>query len=140
MLYPLQIAGEFEKLFGKTRFQKLTFLIQKEAERHKIDGPKFKFSIYLHGPFSFQLNDTIADLVHDGLLQEGVQETRDGNYVYYYKLTKEGRNMLKQSQQKGLLTKTDLRLISQIVNQYRHFQLDQLVAEAYRQYGIQKRP
>ena len=138
VLYPLLIATEFPQLYGKTRFQKLTFLIQKAAERQKIEGPKFKFTIYLHGPFSFELNNTIGDLVQDGFLHEGLRSTRDGNRVYFYRLTTKGKSTVRKALQKNLLSKIELRLISQVVDQYRHLPLDQLVEEAYRQYGVQR--
>ena len=78
LIWLLQQAGEIE---GRTRFQKMVFLGQKELGLPKL----FAFKKYHYGPYSQDLADTIQSLVLQGDIAENI--SIDGDVIEYrYKL------------------------------------------------------
>src|SRR4030043_618105 len=78
LLVPLFLAKHLGKLKGKTRFQKLVFLIQKEADTDKIQASSFDYEIHYYGPYSAELATTLEKLQTDHLLQEETEMTPSG--------------------------------------------------------------
>lgn len=72
---------------GETHVQKAAFLLQ------EITGVQigFNFILYKHGPFSFELRDTLAELAAEELIDYVV---RDSNYGPSIVATDEGHNFL----------------------------------------------
>lgn len=134
ILVPLVLADTLNLVDGKTRFQKLMFLIQKEAERNGIKGLDFDYEIYLHGPFSRELSVVIDDLVDKGYLEEKTTETASGYTKYIYKLKAKSKEMMKHAMSKKLLSSRMLKSIKKVLDEYGDMPLPQLVEEAYRQF------
>lgn len=133
-LVPLILADTLHLVDGKTRFQKLMFLVQREAEENGIEGLGFNYEIYLHGPFSRQLNSVIDDLVNEGYLEEKTTETPSGYTKYIYTLTSRGRRLMKEAKTKKLLSPQMLKSIRNVLDEYGDLPLSQLVDEAYKQF------
>lgn len=74
---------------GETHIQKAVFLLQ-EAAKTQTD---FSFVMYKHGPFSFDLRDSLAELSAEGLIDYIV---RDPNYGPSVVVTDESRDFLKR--------------------------------------------
>lgn len=135
ILFPLLLTSCLGRVYGKTRFQKLVFLMQKLAEEQGLKGLDLKYTIYLHGPFSFELNNIIETLTQNDFLEEDVEVTRDGYEVHIYNLTKKGESMVQEAQEKKLIDNSQLSVIESVANQFGNMKLDDLIAEAYRQFG-----
>ena len=67
------------RLKGRTYVQKITFLLQKEAD---TDG--FDFEAHDYGPWSRELNTTLDYLVEYDYVTESEEEQDDGLIRYYY--------------------------------------------------------
>ena len=133
-LVPLVLANTLNQVNGKTRFQKLMFLIQKEAERNEIKELDFDYEIYLHGPFSRELGLIIDDLVDKRYLEEESVETLSGYTKYVYTLTAKGEELVKHAMDKKLLPPEVLKCVKEILTKYGDIPLPHLVEEAYRQF------
>lgn len=134
MLVPLFLADGLEIVDGRTRFQKLTFLIQREAEKNGIEDLDFDYEIYLHGPFSREFSHVIDDLVDKKCLEEETTETSSGHTKYIYKLTPKGKKLVKHAMTKELLSPKMLKSIKKVICEYGEMPLPRLVEWAYRQF------
>lgn len=128
------LTDTLKKVNGRTRFQKLMFLVQKKAESEKIEGLDFKYEIYLYGPFSRELSSAIDDLVDKGYLEEQKTETHLGYTKYVYRLTGKGRKLLVYAKGKKLLAASVQQAISEVVDDYGETALPELVEKAYEQF------
>ena len=134
ILIPLQLIDALGRITGKTRFQKLIFLIQKEAEREGIEGLKIEYGIHYYGPFSSELASTIENLSLRGFIQENAEMTPSGYMRCDYRLTDKGRELLHNAIEKGAISPELRRIVQKIADDYGELPLPQLVQEAYRQY------
>ncbi|GEM_PF-5692235 len=85
-LLPLLLAASTDKVYGRTGYQKLVFLTQKEFKCNKLERLGSKCTIYLHGSFSFEL-DVIKNLMREGLFIEEMNTTSKGYQVHVYRLS-----------------------------------------------------
>jgi uncharacterized protein YwgA len=120
------------ELRGRTRFQKLVFLTKEKLkeENHDID---IQFSRLFYGPFSRDLRNSIKTQIKEGTLLECVEESSYG-LVYVYTLTDEGRNLVADSLQKGLIDQEVKRHIEEVARGFGDKPLDELIAIVYRDY------
>lgn len=94
-LIPLALArghGE-QPIEGRTRLQKMVFLVQKELENEGIslDGNEsYEFWAYDYGPFSKELADEIDTLLAEKKLDETEKSFDDGKIKYQYQLLEAG--------------------------------------------------
>ena len=85
----LKLVNELKRINGRTKFQKLVFIGQKELGLPEV----FKFSGYYYGPYSKDLTETIEGLIRMGLLNEDVK-VEDEYIEYVYTITEEGKGAL----------------------------------------------
>jgi hypothetical protein len=90
VLWILKNAGVIK---GRVRFQKMVFLGQKELGLPK----KFKFTKYYYGPYSWELTETIEDLILQGDITEHVQQYDDYT-LYIYRLSDQGKETAETKQ------------------------------------------
>lgn len=85
----LHLLSECEKVEGRKKLQKTVHILK------SVGCPlEYKYSFYLHGPFSAELKDDIDRLVDFGLLSE--IEGEKGNYkVFEYQATEAASELLK---------------------------------------------
>lgn len=88
----LAAMGE-DSIEGRTRLQKLLFLIQKRVESDEVESleQSYDFIAYDYGPFSKEIYEDIDQLAHRGLVREEKQRLDDGVIEYNYKLTEKGK-------------------------------------------------
>jgi len=80
-------------LEGKTRLQKLAFLVDK-LESERVDFHAYQFKKYDYGPFSKGLLQDIEDLEKKGLVEITSTRTLGGNKRYDYELTDRGEQVV----------------------------------------------
>ncbi|OYT40988.1 MAG: hypothetical protein B6U86_03275 [Candidatus Altiarchaeales archaeon ex4484_43] len=86
----LKLVSELGRIDGRTKFQKLVFIGQKEFGLPEA----FKFSGYYYGPYSKDLTETIEALIRIGFLHEEVK-VKDEYIEYIYTITEEGKGALR---------------------------------------------
>ncbi|MHA1495560.1 MAG: hypothetical protein ACTSRQ_16275 [Candidatus Thorarchaeota archaeon] len=92
MIRILTLVSEHETIEGRTRFQKLVFLLKTTN-----DIPfSFEFTPYYYGPYSYDLSDYLSNLVSFNLLEESRTHLRPDIYRYDYTLTNKGQEVLKK--------------------------------------------
>ena len=90
----------------RIRLQKFVLLAEKEFG-YSFD---FEYESYYYGPYSEGLQFLISDLVQSGYIQESANELSNGNFEFFYSLTKAGEKKLEQlfTENKNDLKKLDL--------------------------------
>jgi uncharacterized protein YwgA len=134
LLVPLLLSKHLGKVKGKTRFQKIVFLIQKEAETRRIQASSFGYEIHHYGPYSAELSVTLEKLQSDHLLEEETEMTPSGYIRYVYSITEKGQKLLSDAQKKGLVSPELERIIKKVIEEYGEKQLSDLVSDAYGKY------
>lgn len=134
VLVPLLLAETLGAVNGRTRFQKLVFLVQRCIEKAGQEGLEFDFSIYLHGPYSQDLRLRIDELVRNRYLDEMVEQTPPKYEMHVYRLTNKGRELLRVAKTKKLVSVETARAVRDVVERYGDLSLPQLVNEAYKQF------
>lgn len=135
LLIPLLLTEILGELKGKTRFQKLIYLIQEEAAARNVRGLSFTYDLYHYGPFSSDFSSVLENLRNRGLLDEVVETTPAGYERFIYSMTDEGRTLLENSMRKKLLPKKLERIVREVAEEYGEMQLSELVEEAYRRFS-----
>jgi uncharacterized protein YwgA len=134
LLIPLLLTKCLGNLKGKTRFQKLVYLIQKEASSKEVPASSFVYEIHYYGPFSSELSTVLEKLASDHLLEEEMEMTPSGYMRYVYSLTEKGKRLVEDARKKRLISIELERIIEKVANDYGEKQLPDLIAEAYRRY------
>lgn len=96
-LIPLALAqvGDGSPIKGRTRLQKMVFVIQRELEDQLRDDQKYEFFAYNYGPFSKELAEDIDDMIEADLIEEDPVEYDDeGNLRYEYTIKSDGSSLL----------------------------------------------
>jgi len=127
------LAESLGEVRGKTRFQKLVFLVQRCAEKEKTDFD-LNFDIYLHGPFSQELSLVIDDLVRRGDIEESIEQIPPYYEMHTYRLTDKGREMLRNARTKKIIPTRIAHIVRDTSEKYGRLPLTKLVEEAYRQF------
>lgn len=83
----LLTANFLKKVEGRKRFQKIIFLLQEE---HGIEFG-YRFSSYLYGPYSAQLQNDI-----DMLARMGYLKASKVNYLFFYEISPLGQKNASQ--------------------------------------------
>lgn len=84
-------VGDQRRIDGRTRFQKLVFLLQKNAEELPAE---YEFEAYDYGPFSKDLYDDLDVLAEQHLISVSTERTNAGEEKYVYELTHIGQRKL----------------------------------------------
>lgn len=134
-LTPLMLVNMMGELRGKTRFQKLTFLIQKNALEENVSKLDYSFKLYHYGPFSTELSSIVDSLVLHNYLQEAVEATPSGYLRHTYKLTPDGKDVVEGVLQKELIPSGLIKIIHKTVTLYGNLPLELLVEKAYERFG-----
>jgi uncharacterized protein YwgA len=96
----LDSKGE-QNLIGRTRLQKLLFLIQQRLdEQGQSLNRDYDFIAYDYGPFSQEIYEDVETLIERGLVSEDATKLDDGVIQYSYELTEKGRERLSDATDK----------------------------------------
>ena len=134
ILAPLTLVDTMGELKGKTRFQKLMFLIQKNALEENVCTLDYDFKLYHYGPFSTEFSSIVDGLVLRNYLQEVVEATPSGHLRHAYKLTTEGKDVVEEVLQKELIPSGLIKIIHKTVTLYGNLPLELLVEKAYERF------
>lgn len=131
----LMYAGDGEPIEGRTRLQKMVFLMQ---QRFQEDGEEFIYSDgydfvpYDYGPFAAGLYDDLDDLEGD-LVESREEPIREGKTKYIYEITEDGQEFIKQHLSDGEVRRI-LALAADIKKEYNDVWLSELIEDVYSRY------
>lgn len=125
-------AIEDDSIEGRTRLQKLLFLVQKKAESgsgEPIDNG-YEFVAYDYGPFAKEIYDDIDRLIRRNIVSEVPKELDDGVIKYNYELTEKGEKIVEE---RDLLEDAPDE-IKTVVEEFNDKELSEIIDFVYSQY------
>ncbi|MCD2201252.1 SocA family protein [Halobacterium sp. KA-4] len=129
-LVPLALLDAMDgEIQGKTRLQKLAFLLDEEELGDQFDA--YTYRKYDYGPFSKSLLEDIEDLEEKGLVKISTEKTVGGNTRYDYVLEDSGRKAVEQLTSRGGDIDVIFNAAEAIANEYGHLSLRDLIERVY---------
>lgn len=120
-----------EAVQGRTRLQKMAFLLQQELE--DIDISTYDFEAYDYGPFSKELYDDLDELIEKELIEESREEFDEDKVLYEYELTDDGEELVEEFIRKQALD--DILEQSQMLKkEFNHMDLGEVIDLVYSEY------
>ena len=83
----ITFANDGEPIEGRTRFQKMIFLLLMKAKFFKN---RYDFQPHDYGPYSKELQSDIDHLIKEGYVTEERKTKEEGKIKYAYSITKDG--------------------------------------------------
>ena len=115
-LFLVSFIGLAGKVSGRTKLQKMIFLGQEE---HSL-GNTFDFQLYHYGPYSFDLNKTLSEVIIEGLVTEETVFSDTTGPQYSYSLTSEGKKFFETNKNtanmQAVLDNWENKSYSEIIN------------------------
>lgn len=132
----LMYVNDKEPIEGRTRLQKMVFLMQQElAERSQspVQSDKYEFVPYDYGPFSKELYDDLDSMIAQDFIEDAEEELGQGKIKYDYYIESEGADFV-QAQEKSDNARMILELARKIKDEYNNMRLSDLIDEVYSKY------
>lgn len=126
-------AGQIE---GRTRLQKLVFLMEQELDEvptASLDDSDYNFIPYDYGPFSKELYDDLDSLEEAGLIEVEEEPMADGKLKYVYHLTEKGQSWVQNQLTDSSADKAHS-LAEGLASEYNDMLLSDLIDEVYAEY------
>jgi uncharacterized protein YwgA len=132
----LMYAGDGEPIEGRTRLQKLVFLMQKrleEAGEDPLRSDDYEFVPYDYGPFSKELYNDLDETIAHGMVEGHEEDLGEDKVKYDYEIQDQGKQWVRDQ-----LTKEEaqriLELAEEIKDEYGEVNLSDLIDEVYSRY------
>lgn len=129
----LMYACDNEPIQGRTRFQKMVFLLQEETEGHHRDLKHYRFKPYDYGPFSKELYDDLDELIERGLVSQSQEEFGDDKVFYEYELTEKGFSFMEESCEKEEI-RNIVNVSRDLKSDLNHMELSEVLDYVYSEY------
>lgn len=132
----LTYANNGEPVEGRTRFQKMLFLLR---ERANFFEEGYDFIPHNYGPYSTELQNDIDDLIREGFIMSNFKTVEEGKIKYEYVITGGGASILekilsnKSLDRKFKFSKV-LELAEEIKHEVNNKDLSSLLADIYKEY------
>ena len=132
----LSFANNADPIGGRTRFQKMIFLLSQHAKFFKN---KYDFDPHDYGPYSQELQDDIDNLIREKFLTEERRTIEGGKIRYEYSITDKGESLVNrvlsnEHFEKKFRFSKILELSNEIKNDLNHADLYLLLSEIYEKY------
>ena len=131
----LTFANGGEPIEGRTRFQKMIFLL---LERAKFFTNRYDFTPHDYGPYSQELQSDIDHLIREGYVAEDRKTREEGKIKYAYSITKNGtafvNHILSDEQLNKFQFSKILELSNEVKDEINHKDLFLLLSEIYDKY------
>ena len=132
----LLYADEEHRIDGRTRFQKLIFLMQMEGNLNDLaPTDTYRFEPYDYGPFSSTLYDDLDIHIERGLIDDSKEELDEEDDIvkYEYQLEPEGQEFIEEELSEGELERI-VNEAKRIVREYGDMPLPELIDLVYSKY------
>jgi len=132
----LMYAGDGEPIEGRTRLQKLVFLMQKrleEAGEDPLQSDDYEFVPYDYGPFSKELYDDLDETIGRGMVEDREEDLDEDKVKYDYEIQDQGKQWVRDQLSKEEAQRI-LELAEEIKDEYGDVYLSDLIDEVYSRY------
>lgn len=132
----LMYAGDGEPIEGRTRLQKLVFLMQKrleEAGEDPLQSDDYEFVPYDYGPFSKELYDDLDATIARGMVEGREEDLGEDKVKYDYEIQDQGKQWVGDQLSKEEAQRI-LELAEEIKDEYGEVNLSDLIDEVYSRY------
>jgi len=132
----LMYAGDGEPIEGRTRLQKLVFLMQKrleEAGEDPLQSDDYEFVPYDYGPFSKELYDDLDETIARGMVEGREEDLGKDKVKYDYEIQDYGEKWVRDQLSKEEARRI-LELAEEIKDEYGDVYLSDLIDEVYSRY------
>lgn len=125
----LFLFTKMRKIIGKTRLQKLFFLLDQEV----FDRSLFDYKAYKYGPYSTNLLAAMDELLELGLIREKITEySNPENFVSEYEITENGIERADQLISK--IKPSQMGQIEELVHNYGYKEMNYILEYVYEEY------
>lgn len=132
----LLYADEEHQIDGRTRFQKLIFLMQMEGNLNDLAPTEtYRFEPYDYGPFSSTLYDDLDIHIERGLIDDSKEELDEEEDIvkYEYQLEREGQEFVEGQLSDGEFERI-VNEAKRILQEYGDIPLPELIDIVYSKY------
>lgn len=126
-----------DEIEGRTRLQKLVFLMEQELDEEvmaALQSPDYGFIPYDYGPFSKALYDDLDSLDESSLIEVDEENMADGKVKYTYRLTDDGESWLQDQVDHDKDAEVVHSLAKNLKSDYNDKDLSDLIDEVYAEY------
>lgn len=132
----LMYAGDGEPIEGRTRLQKLVFLMQKrleEAGEDPLQSDDYEFIPYDYGPFSKELYDDLDETMACNMVEGREEDLGEDKVKYDYEIQEDGEKWVSEQLSKEEAQRI-LEFAEEIRDEYGDVYLSDLIDEVYSRY------
>jgi uncharacterized protein YwgA len=132
----LLYADEEHQIDGRTRFQKLIFLMQMEGNLNGLDPTDtYRFEPYDYGPFSSTLYDDLDSHIERGLIEDSKEELDEEDDIvkYEYQLESDGQEFVEEQVSENEFGRI-VQEAERIIEEYGDIPLPELIDLVYSKY------
>ena len=130
-------ANDGEPIEGRTRLQKMVFLMQKELENRDRSGAvrlDYDFIPYDYGPFSKELYDDLDAMIEQEFVDDTEEPLRSGKVKYIYEIEDDGEDLVDAETDKRDDADAIIQLAQEIKTEYNDMLLSDLIEFVYSEY------
>lgn len=120
-----------ESITGKTKFQKLIFLIEDELKK-KGATSDFNFVPFRFGPYSSKLSFLIDEMIRKGFIKR-IKKTFDNQEIISFSITEDGVRELVRLQQNEN-NENVIKVVRAFKSYFKKYPLDKLLMAVYKKY------
>lgn len=138
-LLPLALisANNGEPIEGRTRLQKMVFLMQKELEQRDQLGAirlEYDFIPYDYGPFSKGLYDDLDAMIDQEFVEDTEEPLQSGKVKYIYEIEDDGEVLVDSEKETWSDADAIMQLAQEIKEEYNNMLLSELIEYVYSEY------
>ena len=133
----LMYANDGEPIEGRTRLQKMVFLMQKELEQRGQSGAvetEYDFIPYDYGPFSKELYDDLDAMIDQEFVDDTEEPLRSGKVKYIYEIEGDGEDLVDSEAETWEDADAIMQLAQEIKEDYNDMLLSELIEYVYSEY------
>lgn len=132
----LMYADDQEPVEGRTRLQKMVFLLQQELVEcdRMAEGLEYEFIPYDYGPFSKELYDDLDTMIDEDLVDDTEEPLSSGEVKYVYEIEDEGEEVVDSQYADEEEGAEILALAQEIKERYNDVLLSDLIEQVYSEY------
>lgn len=138
-LLPLALisANDGDPIEGRTRLQKMVFLMQKELEKRDQSGAvglDYNFIPYDYGPFSKELYDDLDAMIDQEFVEDTEEPLQSGKVKYIYEIEDGGEDLVDSEAETSEDVDAIIQLAQEIKEDYNDMLLSELIEYVYSEY------
>jgi len=133
----LMYANDGEPIEGRTRLQKMVFLMQQELEQRGQSGTigtEYDFIPYDYGPFSKELYDDLDAMIDQEFVDDTEEPLRSGKVKYIYEIEGDGEDLVDSEKETWEDADAIMQLAQEIKEDYNDMLLSELIEYVYSEY------